>query len=158
VQFVSATRGWVVGQDTILATTDGGRHWTVQDSGPLDLTSVDFVSSEVGWAVSTHSVLATIDGGAHWLTLPEPCPLIRSVHFVSPDVGFAVAGGRYVSDAGPETPEVAGVVTPRPSASATHAMAGWAPAGGCTAPPMEATAGRRPPPGSSRSRLAIRTR
>jgi photosystem II stability/assembly factor-like uncharacterized protein len=50
VQFVSATRGWVVGRDTILATTDGGRHWTVQDSGPLDLTSVDFVSSEVGWA------------------------------------------------------------------------------------------------------------
>jgi hypothetical protein len=110
VQFVSATRGWVVGQDTILATTDGGRHWTVQDSGPLDLTSVDFVSSEVGWAVSTHSVLATVDGGAHWLTLPEPCPLIRSVHFVSPDVGFAVAGGRDVSNVGPEAPEVAGVV------------------------------------------------
>src|SRR5690348_406622 len=70
VQFVSATRGWVVGQDTILATTDGGRHWTVQDSGPRDLTSVDFVSSEAGWAVGTHAVLATADGGAHWLTLP----------------------------------------------------------------------------------------
>ena len=43
VQFVSAARGWVVGQDEILATTDSGRHWTVQDSGQLDLTSVDFI-------------------------------------------------------------------------------------------------------------------
>lgn len=110
VQFVSPTRGWVVGQDTILATTDGGRHWAVQDSGPLDLTSVDFVSSQAGWAVGTHSVLATVDGGARWAPLPEPCPPIRSVHFVSPDVGFAVGGGRNVSDAGLEAPEVAGVV------------------------------------------------
>ena len=109
VQFVSAADGWVVGQDKILATTDGGRHWAVQGSGQLDLTSVDFVSSEVGWAVGTHSVLATSDGGAHWAALPEPCPLIRSVHFVSPDVGFAVAGGRNVSDVGPEVPEIGGV-------------------------------------------------
>jgi hypothetical protein len=110
VQFVSAADGWVVGQDKILATTDGGRQWTVQDSGQLDLTSVDFVSTEAGWAVGTHSVLATLDGGAHWAALPEPCPLIRSVHFVSPDVGFAVAGGCNVTDFGPEAPEVAGVV------------------------------------------------
>jgi hypothetical protein len=151
VQFVSAADGWVVGQDKILATTDGGRQWTVQDSGQLDLTSVDFVSSEAGWAVGTHSVLATLDGGAHWAALPEPCPLIRSVHFVSPDVGFAVAGGRNVTDFGPEAPEVAGVVMvtsdggrswrvlPAPAGAQTicfsaPAMAGWAPAGGCTAP------------------------
>src|SRR6516225_243427 len=57
VQFVSAADGWVVGQDKILATTDGGRHWAVQDRGELDFTSVDFVSREVGWAVGTHSVL-----------------------------------------------------------------------------------------------------
>jgi photosystem II stability/assembly factor-like uncharacterized protein len=108
VQFASAADGWVVGQDKILATTDGGRHWRVQDRGQLDLTSVDFVSSEVGWAVGTHSVLATTDGGAHWAALPEPCPLIRSVHFISPAIGFAVAGGRNVSDFGPEAPEAGG--------------------------------------------------
>jgi len=81
----------------------------VQDRGELDFTSVDFVSREVGWAVGTHSVLATADGGAHWVPLAEPCPVIRSVHFVSPDVGFAVAGGRNVSDFGPEAPELGGV-------------------------------------------------
>jgi hypothetical protein len=110
VQFVSATRGWVVGQDKILATSDGGQHWRVQDSGTLDLTSLDFIGNGAGWAVGTKKLLATTDGGAHWTSLPDPCPLIRSVHFVSRSVGFAVAGGRNVSPLGPATPEVGGVV------------------------------------------------
>ena len=110
IQFVSAARGWAVGQDTILATTDGGRRWRVQRSGRLGLTSVDFVSDEVGWAVGTGTLLATSDGGAHWAALSEPCLPIRSVHFISPDAGFAVAGGRNIGGFGPETPEVAGVV------------------------------------------------
>jgi photosystem II stability/assembly factor-like uncharacterized protein len=112
IQFVSASLGWAVSQDTILATTDGGRNWTVQYSGHITLTSVDFISSQVGWAVGTSALLATSDGGARWTALPEPCPVIRSVHFISPDAGFAVAGGTSDASAesGPEVPEVAGVV------------------------------------------------
>jgi hypothetical protein len=110
IQFVSAAQGWAVGQDAILATTDGGLRWTAQRTGPLGLTSVDFISSQVGWAVGTDTLLATSDGGAHWTALPEPCPPIRSVHFISPDAGFAVAGGRNLGDFGPAIPEIAGVV------------------------------------------------
>jgi photosystem II stability/assembly factor-like uncharacterized protein len=110
VQFVSAAQGWVVGQDMILATTDGGRHWTVQDRGQLNLTSVDFIGNGAGWAVGADSLLATSDGGAHWTALAEPCPLIRSVHFVSATVGFAVAGGSDISQLGTATPEVGGEV------------------------------------------------
>lgn len=91
IQFVSPQQGWVVGQRDILATSDGGVHWTVQDSGSLDLTSVDFISAQTGWAVGTRSLLTTTDGGEHWTSLPDPC--LRSVHFVSADLGFAVAGG-----------------------------------------------------------------
>ena len=109
-QFVSRADGWVVGQDKILATTDGGRRWIVQDTGKVGLTSVDFISSKAGWAVGLRTVLATTDGGAHWTALPEPCLPIRSVHFVTPDVGFAVAGGGAVVDITAEAPEVAGVV------------------------------------------------
>jgi len=93
VQFVSPNRGWVVGMSQILATSDAGRHWTVQESGRLDLASVDFVDDQHGWAVGANSLLATSDGGAHWTALPEPCPMIRQVHFVSPLAGFAIAGG-----------------------------------------------------------------
>jgi photosystem II stability/assembly factor-like uncharacterized protein len=93
VQFVSPRRGWVVGVHQILATSDGGRHWSVQASGHLDLDSVDFVDSQHGWAVGASTLLATSDGGQHWTLMPEPCPKIRLVDFVSPRVGFAVAGG-----------------------------------------------------------------
>jgi Photosynthesis system II assembly factor YCF48 len=101
-QFVSATQGWVVGQDAILATTDGGAHWTTQLSGQLNLTSVDFVNGQDGWAVGTTSLLATTDGGAVWTPLTEPCPVVSSVHFFSPADGYAVAVGALLvtSDGG----------------------------------------------------------
>jgi len=95
VQFLSASRGWVVGLDRILYTGDGGRSWTVQDRGKLQLASVDFVDGRHGWAVGASKLLATADGGKHWQSLPEPCPAIRALHFVSPSVGFALAGGTH---------------------------------------------------------------
>jgi photosystem II stability/assembly factor-like uncharacterized protein len=110
LEFVSAKQGWAVGQDTILATADGGARWTAQLSGRLNLTSADFISGQDGWAVGTTSLLATTDGGAHWTALPEPCPVIRSVHFVSPSTGFAVAGGVNVSGAVPTVPATGGRV------------------------------------------------
>ena len=110
LQFVSASQGWAVSQNAILATADGGAHWTAQLSGKLNLTSVDFISGQDGWAVGTTSLLATTDGGARWRALAEPCPVIRSVHFISPATGFAVAGGRNVGGADPEMPVLGGVV------------------------------------------------
>lgn len=110
LEFISASQGWAVGQDTILTTSDGGAHWTAQLSGKLNLTSVDFINGQDGWAVGTTSLLATTDGGAHWAALPEPCPVIRSVHFISPTAGFAVAGGRNASGLDPAVPALGGVV------------------------------------------------
>lgn len=110
VQFVSADQGWVVGQDVILATADGGAHWEVQRSGGLNLTAVDFVNRQDGWAAGSTSLLATTDGGAHWTALPEPCPLLRSVHFISPSTGFAVAGGQADGGYDPAMPDMGGVM------------------------------------------------
>jgi photosystem II stability/assembly factor-like uncharacterized protein len=109
-EFVSATQGWAVGQDAILATTDGGAHWTTQLSGKLNLTSVDFVNGQDGWAIGTTSLLATTDGGAVWTPLPEPCPVIRSVHFISASDGYAVAGSGSAAGADPEFPATGGAV------------------------------------------------
>jgi hypothetical protein len=93
IQFVSPSRGWAVGGSRILATSNGGASWTVQDRGQLDLLSLDFISGQAGWAVGASKLLFTDDGGRHWRALPEPCPVIRTVHFVSARVGFAIAGG-----------------------------------------------------------------
>jgi photosystem II stability/assembly factor-like uncharacterized protein len=55
----------------ILATTDGGGHWTPQASGSTaDLQAVAFADATHGWAVGNDGVggviLATTDGGATW--------------------------------------------------------------------------------------------
>jgi len=110
LEFVSVADGWAVGQDEILATSDGGAHWRQQLAGQLNLTSVDFISAADGWAVGTTTLLATTDGGAHWAKLPEPCALIRSVHFISPSTGFAIAGGSQIAGPGPASPLHGGVV------------------------------------------------
>lgn len=123
MEFASAAQGWAVGQHTILATSDGGAHWTAQLSGNLNLTSVDFINGRDGWAVGTTSLLATTDGGAHWTPLPEPCQTIRSVHFISPATGFAVAGGRGTSSLDPAVPALGGVVLSTVDGGRTwHAM------------------------------------
>lgn len=93
VQFVSASIGWVVADDRILATSDGGERWQVQErSNTAQWGSLDFVDARHGWVVGTNELLTTADGGRHWRALAEPCPAIGLVDFVSPQVGFAVAG------------------------------------------------------------------
>jgi photosystem II stability/assembly factor-like uncharacterized protein len=95
IQFVSADRGWVVGEHEILATSDGGHRWTVQERGNLDLASVDFINATTGWAVGPDRLLTTSDGGERWTALRVPC--LSSVHFVSPSTGFAISdrGGSF---------------------------------------------------------------
>jgi photosystem II stability/assembly factor-like uncharacterized protein len=96
VQFVSARQGWAAGAGRVMATTDGGKTWVRQYSGPAALVQVDFADAQHGWATGTDSLLRTTDGGATWSAVGDPCGSIRSVHFVTPDVGYAVAGGAQV--------------------------------------------------------------
>ena len=85
VAFPDATHGWVVGGeeidhpggpypgDLILATTDGGATWKVQQRGGGDIegmTAVAFADATHGWAVDTGgTILATSTGGEPPLTL-----------------------------------------------------------------------------------------
>jgi Photosynthesis system II assembly factor YCF48 len=97
VQFVSATTGWVVGANRVLATTDGGGHWSVQRRAPkADYSEVDAIDADDAWVVGSRSLIVTTDGGASWRSLPEPCPAVSSVHFVSSSNGFAVSGSRLL--------------------------------------------------------------
>ncbi|MEI6504020.1 MAG: YCF48-related protein, partial [Armatimonadota bacterium] len=83
VCFPDAVNGWAVGNNglyweregVILATSDGGAHWTRQSSGIAEhFSAVTFSDASHGWAVGeyipsgyhTPMILATADGGAHW--------------------------------------------------------------------------------------------
>ena len=85
VAFADATHGWVVGGeeidhpggpypgDLILATTDGGATWKVQQRGggsDQGMTAVAFADATHGWAVDAGgTILATSTGGEPPLTL-----------------------------------------------------------------------------------------
>ncbi len=94
VVFPSERDGWACGRwGTILRTADGGKTWTKQQTGTLDmLTSVNFVDAKNGWAVGDRgTILHTADGGQTWEKQKSPTEiLLMSVQFVSPAKGWAV--------------------------------------------------------------------
>jgi hypothetical protein len=97
VQFVSSTTGWVAGADRVLATTDGGTHWSSQRAAPgAHYSEVDAIDANHAWIVGRDQIIGTTNGGASWKRLPEPCAPISSVHFISPSDGYAVAGGKLL--------------------------------------------------------------
>jgi hypothetical protein len=119
IQFVSARRGFALfGQPlnsldghlsapaglvvawpsrSIIATRDGGRHWSPSLSEQAGFWGVQFTDSRHGWAVGVVALYRTRDGGASWQRVSEPsAPLVR-VAFISPAHGFGITvGGRLV--------------------------------------------------------------
>jgi photosystem II stability/assembly factor-like uncharacterized protein len=121
-----------------MATSDGGRSWGRQYSGPAALDQVDFTDSAHGWAAGPGTLLRTTDGGAQWTSLGQPrvggqCLAVGSVHFVSPAAGYAVAGagaagGRLLrtSDGGQSWSAVTGAPARVQSACFGSASSGYA--------------------------------
>ena len=73
IAFANARCGWMVESwqqmkpYTVLATTDGGATWRVQDLGtPASISGIACADSAHAWAVGDGVVVATTDGGAHW--------------------------------------------------------------------------------------------
>ncbi len=71
VDFVDDKRGWAVGHAaTILATTDGGKSWTLQNFEPsLETPFLDvvFTDANTGFAIGAYDLFyKTTDGGETW--------------------------------------------------------------------------------------------
>ena len=107
LEFVSPAQGWAVGQDAILATSDGGAHWTALPEPCQVIRSVHFISPATGFAVAGGqspsgqgpalpvtggTVLATGDGGRTWHTVAAPANA-QSVCFSDPQHGWLGANG-----------------------------------------------------------------
>ena len=94
VDFVDSSYGWIVGDGSVvLATTDGGLSWTMQEPGVVcNLRCVRFIDRERGWAVGAGAhILATSDGGNTWETqFNLGKGTLKSVHFLDSTYGWAV--------------------------------------------------------------------
>ena len=93
--------GWAVGDSGIIvATADGGRHWTRQTSPTSEnLQSVAIAADSLhGWAVGDGgTIIATADGGGHWTRQTSPASaseFLSSVAFAADGLdGWAVSVG-----------------------------------------------------------------
>lgn len=94
VFFVDQNNGWIITEtDTILHTTDGGEHWSVQLSGiDYALSSVQFLDANNGWAVGDlGTIIHTTDGGATWHSVEcDIYDLIKDIQFINDEKGWAI--------------------------------------------------------------------
>lgn len=103
VDFVTASRGWVVGMNTtIIRTTNGGKTWVTQkrvSGGPM-LRDVCFRSKLYGWAVGDNARLyRTTDGGKRWVRVRAATfgtATLYSVKFTSANKGW-ICGGYWTN-------------------------------------------------------------
>jgi photosystem II stability/assembly factor-like uncharacterized protein len=98
IDMISATEGWVGGQQgVILHTTDSGLTWTVQNSGTTEpIYDVRFLDAQHGWASSNNTVLYTTNGGATWQQGSGVVGSIYNVEFATLTNGFAAYGGNTI--------------------------------------------------------------
>src|SRR5262245_16260011 len=95
VQFPTARVGFALSRRGVLATTDGGAHWTHRGLRTT-LAEVDFLGPKVGWGLAKTAaglqVVRTSDGGRTWKERGEQA---RSVCFTTGAVGW-IGKGRKV--------------------------------------------------------------
>ena len=97
LDFEDPLHGLAWGQDEILSTSDGGRTWSVSESGQDVPQGLDLVAGET-WGVAAGTLVESRDQGRSWSTArtPSGCAF-SSVSF--PDAADGWAGG--VSPSGP---------------------------------------------------------
>jgi photosystem II stability/assembly factor-like uncharacterized protein len=90
VCFVNADSGWIVGDDKILRTVDGGTNWVSTDF-PHFLNDVSFTDSKHGWIAGDGGILlATNDGGLNWVLQATGGGGLYGIHFTDENHGWVV--------------------------------------------------------------------
>jgi photosystem II stability/assembly factor-like uncharacterized protein len=98
--FTSATRGWLVSDNCIFRTTNGGATLKIQANHNVQLRDITFVGSKRGWAVGLPMsrsgrviIYRTTNGGASWARIPlDQKGWLNAVVFANKNVGWAVGG------------------------------------------------------------------
>ena len=93
VHFVDAKRGWAVGTDGVVLSTDNGANWASTSIAKNALTQVHFTTPNNGWIVSIGTVLYTGSGGISWKAQNANVKQgLLDLHFVSTTEGWGVGG------------------------------------------------------------------
>lgn len=110
-----ATTGWMLTEQTVLRTSDGGRHWKNVTPVRLQLSAksvVVFHSAMLAWIAVPQETKATIqvwrtsDGGTTWQSSSLAASFPRAVAFVDALHGWLLIGKRDQQDVPAETIQV----------------------------------------------------
>jgi photosystem II stability/assembly factor-like uncharacterized protein len=104
IQFIDQSTGWAVSaKGEIIATKDGGEHWTEVLNDPhKEFWGINFVDQQLGWVVGANAlIMRTEDGGRTWaeqkIPLPPQVPTqevrLHAVKFADAKHGWVA--GRY---------------------------------------------------------------
>jgi WD40 repeat protein/photosystem II stability/assembly factor-like uncharacterized protein len=89
ISFIDVNHGWLADGSAILATTDGGQHWTKRSDAPGEVLALDFVSESIGWLTAGGRLYDTQDGGSSWQLLFSPNKVkLYQVDFVDAGNGW----------------------------------------------------------------------
>ena len=98
LHFINPKEGWLgVDRGQILRTSDGGKTWTLQQTGTTHqpITHLYFITSKEGWAVAPQRrtgglILHTVDGGDYWEIQARTHHRCIGVHFLNARSGWVV--------------------------------------------------------------------
>jgi photosystem II stability/assembly factor-like uncharacterized protein len=102
VRFVSESTGWVVGENFVHKTTDGGNNWETQDSvlGSWCDALYAIDSLIVVYAENPRGIRRTTDGGTTWYTTDSEDYYYFDFKFINNLLGFAACGSVSSIDSG----------------------------------------------------------
>lgn len=97
LQFVTPTRGWLLGGGHLWRTEDGGSNWRRLPLADIGFSEVLFLASAEGVAVGRGTIYRTEDGGETWTrrytTASATQTWMRSLQFPTPTEGWVIGDG-----------------------------------------------------------------
>lgn len=109
IEFIDSKIGWIVDDNLILRTNDGGRTWAesvIDKSAEKEkpfydntyFSSIKFINKKVGWLAGNTKIAHTDDGGKTWNVIEiddEDSPNFVGIVSISEKVALAVNKGTY---------------------------------------------------------------
>src|SRR5690606_746651 len=92
IQFISELNGWIVGDNGVYRTLDGGLTWQ-KTFGPHNMRSVSFINNSLGW-IGGQGIFMSSNGGVTWRVLNVNN--VNSIFFVDNSNGWAVGNNGLI--------------------------------------------------------------
>ncbi|MGH2562918.1 MAG: YCF48-related protein [Ginsengibacter sp.] len=98
--FTNEQTGWVLKQEGVYKTINGGIDWQLVNTGTINLSyggAIFFLNPDTGYISNQYSIEKTVNAGASWnkvFTCTDTTSVYHDIHFVSENAGYITDGSR----------------------------------------------------------------